>query len=101
MENKDFRVSINLVLVLAIGSLLFIVLGAWAKLYHLEFAHWLLLLGSFSSFATWIVVISDMVRSKIYNKTFWITSMFIFTPVAVIVYLIQRDRLLKWGQSEK
>ncbi len=97
MENKDLRVNNNLVWALAIGSLLLITVGALAKLYHLEFAHWLLLMGSSLFFATWIVVISNLAKSKIYNKTFWIMSMFIFMPIAVIVYLFQRDRLLKWG----
>lgn len=101
MERKDLRVSINLVWVLAIGSILLIIVGADAKLHHWGFEYWPLLVGSILSIATWIVVISDMARSKIYNKTFWIMSMFIFAPIAVIVYLIQRNKLLKWGQSEK
>ncbi len=96
MENKVFRVSINLVWILAIGGILLIIVGAEAKLHHWGFEYWLLLVGSILSFATWIVVISDMVKSKIYNKTFWIMSMFIFMPVAVVVYLFHRNKLFRF-----
>jgi len=97
MENNDLRVSINLVWVLAIGGILLIIVGAEAMLHHWGFEYWPLLVGRFLFIATWIVVISDMARSKIYNKTFWIMSMFIFIPITVLVYLFHRDRLLKWG----
>ena len=78
MENNDLRVSINLVWVLAIGGILLIIVGAEAMLHHWGFEYWPLLVGSFLFIATWIVVISDMARSKIYNKTFWIMSMVVW-----------------------
>ena len=40
-----------------------------------------------------------MVKNKIYNKTFWIITMFILPNIAIIFYLIQRNKLLRLGQK--
>ncbi|WP_277875413.1 PLDc N-terminal domain-containing protein [Aequorivita sp. KMM 9714] len=50
-------------------------------------------------FSTWIIILSDMVKNKIYNKTFWIMTMFILPFISPIFYLIQRNRLIRLGQK--
>lgn len=48
----------------------------------------LLLLCSF-----WIFLLADMLREKIYNKTFWLISMLVMPYLAPAVYLFQRKKL--------
>jgi len=45
-----------------------------------------------------ILGIIDMSRNKIYDKTFWIISILILTPISGVIYMIQRDRLIRLGE---
>ncbi len=39
----------------------------------------------------WMTLLIDMIRTKIYNKTFWLFSMLIFPWLAPAFYLFQRN----------
>ena len=97
MENQDFRISIKIVWVLVIGNILLTFIAAFAKLRHWEFSQILLTVGIILSFSSWIIVISDITKNKIYNKTFWIISMFILPTISPLIYLIQRNKLIRLG----
>ena len=99
MKQKDFIIDKGMVLFLVIGSLLLTLLGAIAKVEHWYFSQPLLTIGLFLFFSTWIIVFSDVVKNNIYNKTFWIVSLFIMPFIAVLFYVIQRERLLRLGQK--
>ena len=45
----------------------------------------------------WLYLFIDIIRNKIYNKQFWILSMIIVMPLATLIYLIQRDHLIRLG----
>ena len=45
-----------------------------------------------------ILGIIDMTRNKIYNKTFWIISIIILTPISGLIYMAQRNRLIRLGE---
>ena len=98
MENQDIKIGIKTVWFLVIGNFLLTVLGALAKIQHWEFSQFFLTVGLMLFFSTWIIILSDMVKNKIYNKTFWIVTMFIMPTIATIFYLIQRNKLLRLGQ---
>ena len=95
MENNNFKISIITVWVLAIGNILLTIVGALAKIQHYEFSQLLLISGLTLFFSTWLIVISDMLKNKIYNKIFWIMTMFTLPHISSIFYLIQRDRLIR------
>lgn len=95
MENPDFKVSYMAVLAMFIGHTLITVLGAFATIQHWDFAQFFLIAGLVLLLFTWIIIFSDMVRSRIYNRTFWILIMFIIPWIAMIVYMIQRNRLMR------
>ena len=99
MENKDLKISIKTVWSLVIGNLLLTIFGALAKIQHWNFLQVYLTIGLMLFFSTWIIVLSDMVKNKIYKKTFWILTMFIMPFIATIFYLIQRNMLLRLGQK--
>jgi hypothetical protein len=40
----------------------------------------------------WILLLLDMIKNNIFNKTFWIISMFVMPWLAPAFYLFQRKR---------
>lgn len=99
MENQDLKIGIKTVWFLVIGNLMLTGLAAIAKVQGWEFAEVLLTIGLMLFFSTWVIVLSDMVRNRIYNKVFWISSMFIMPGIAALFYLAQRNKLLRLGQK--
>lgn len=97
MKNQDFIISIKTVWVLVIGNALLTIMGAFAKIQHWEFSQILLVVGLILFFSTWIIVISDMAKNKLYNKTFWLMSMFILPTISPLIYIIRRNKLIKHG----
>ena len=99
MKNQDFRISPKIVWILVIGNILLTIIGAFARIQHWEFSQILLTIGIIFFFSTWIIILSDMTMNKIYNKTFWIMSMFIIPMISGIFYLIMRNKLLRLGNK--
>jgi hypothetical protein len=99
MENQDFKIGIKTVWFLVVGNLLLTSIGALAKIQHWEFSQIFLTIGLMLFFSTWVIILSDMVKNKIYNRTFWMLTMFIIPFIATIFYLIQRNRLIRLGQK--
>ncbi len=99
MENQDLKIGIRTVWLLVIGTLLLITLGALAKIQHWEFTQIFLTVGLMLFFAAWVIILTDMVKNKIYNKAFWVITMFITPPITLIFYLVQRNRLMRLGQK--
>lgn len=94
MEKHDFKISIVIVQVFVIGNALLTALGAIAKLQHWEFSQFLLAVGIMFFISSYVIILSDMTGNKIYNKTFWIMSMFILPSITPIFYLIRRNNLI-------
>lgn len=94
MKNQDFKISINTIWFLVVGNFLLTIVGALAKVQHWEFSNIIFTVALMLFFTTWVIILSDMVKQKIYNKTFWVMSMFIFPTLASIVYLLRRNTLL-------
>ena len=99
MKNRDFKIDIKTVWFLVIGNFLLTIFGALAKIQHWEYSQFFLTVGLMLFFSTWIIILSDMIKNKIYNKSFWILTMFIVPFISTIFYLIQRNKLLRLGQK--
>ncbi len=99
MKNIDFKISFKAVWFLVIGNILLTVIGAFAKNKHWDYSQFFLTAGLVLFFSTWVIILSDMVKNKIFNKTFWIMTMFIMPPIASIFYMIQRNKLIRLGQK--
>lgn len=97
MNNQDFNISFKTVWFLVVGNILLTVFGAFAKIQHWNYSQILLTIGLMLFFSTWVIILSDMVKNKIYNKTFWIITMFIMPSIATIFYMIQRNKLIRLG----
>ncbi len=94
METNDFGIGIKTVWVLVIGNILLTIAGALVKIQQWGFSQLLFTGALILFFSIWIIVISDMLKNKIYNKTFWIMSIFIIPYITPIFYLIQRNKLI-------
>lgn len=99
MNNQDFKISFKTVWFLVVGNILLTVVGAFAKIQHWDYSQLLLTIGLMLFFSTWVIILSDMVKNKIYNKTFWIVTMFIMPSIATIFYMIQRNKLIRLGEK--
>lgn len=99
MNNQDFKISFKTVWFLVVGNILLTVFGAFAKIQHWNYSQILLTIGLMLFFSTWVIILSDMVKNKIYNKTFWIITMFIMPSIATIFYMIQRNKLIRLGEK--
>lgn len=91
----NIKISTNIIYILLTINAIFIALALFIKgdmLTPTVFAF------AAYSLALWIITLADMLSNPIYNKVFWIWSMFII-PVFSIFYPFQRERLIKMGKN--
>jgi len=98
MSKNLFQVDSRIVWLLLIGHICFIVLGTIMKVQHLAFSEVALTFGFMLFFATWIIAFSDILRNKVYNRSFWIISMIIMPTIALFFYLFKRNKLIRLGR---
>lgn len=94
MENIDFKVSIKIVWILAFGNFVSSTVGVIAIIQHWELYDVLLPVCLIFFFSTFIIVLSDIIKNKVYNKTFWVMSMFILPTISPIFYIVRRKKLI-------
>jgi hypothetical protein len=99
MKNQDFKISIKTVWILVIGNFFLSMFIITAEIRLWEFSDIIMTVGLMLFFSTWIIVLSDMVKNKIYNKSFWILTMFITPSISTFFYLVQRNKLIRLGQK--
>ena len=46
-------------------------------------------------FLVWILCFIDILKNRLFNKTFWILSLFILTPICLPSYLYLREKLMR------
>ncbi|MDK2978682.1 MAG: hypothetical protein PWP52_1396 [Bacteroidales bacterium] len=99
MENKDFTLTIKTVWLLVASTFLFTVIAFFAAVYQWEYKQIFTTLSLMMFFASWVIIFNDMVQHKIYNKPFWMLSMFTLPHLSIFFYTIQRNKLLRLGQK--
>jgi len=95
MKNTEFRVSNKTVWFLIIGTIIFTIAGSFAQVQHYKFSDQIFTLALTLFLSGWVIIISDISKSKIYNKPFWIMSMIILPAIAPFIYLIRRNSLIQ------
>ncbi|MCH8554804.1 MAG: hypothetical protein LAT76_06575 [Schleiferiaceae bacterium] len=98
MDNQDFRISYTTAWFLVVGSTLITFLGSFAKFSGWEYSQVILTIGLMLFFSTWVIIFSDIVKNKIYNRSFWVITMFVMPLIAMVFYMFQRNKLLRLGQ---
>jgi len=103
MQNAKYPASINktALWIILLAGLLIYLFGLWGNMQGWSFAGNLTLGGAGVFAAGWVILLVDMFRQPLYNKSFWILSMFILAPITPIVYLVRRDRFIRAGRNTR
>jgi len=99
MENKDFLLTIKTVWFIVTSTLLLTFIAFFAVLYQWAYEEIITTLSLMFFFASWVIIFNDMVQHKIYNKPFWILTMFTLPHLSILFYTIQRKKLFRLGQK--
>ena len=95
MEDKQFIHNPKIIWIYLITSYLLLLTGFFAKLQGWEILQDALVGGRILFFLTWLIIMVDIVKTPIFNKAFWVISIFIIPPIAALFYMIQRNRLIR------
>ncbi len=99
MENKDFTLPVKTVWLLVASTLLLTFIAFFAQVYQWEYKQIITTLSLMFFFASWVIIFNDMLQHKIYNKPFWIITMFTLPHLSILFYTIQRNKLIRLGQK--
>ena len=97
---KNFQISARAVWIIFVTGLCLSIFGIYADSQSLLLSEQFLSVGGTLFFASWIIVMIELVNNKVYNRTFWILSMLFLPPFAMIFYLIQREKLFRLGNTK-
>lgn len=98
MKNKEFNLSTKTVWILLLGAFLLMPLAFLTTMQEWPVTSFFRTLGSMFFFAAWVILLNDMIKNNIYNKPFWIATLFIIPPISAFFYLLRREALLRLGQ---
>jgi hypothetical protein len=99
MKNNNIEISIRVIWILLTANLIFTIGTILSFANNWGFLQ-LLLAGSFIFlFSAWLIIFNDMIRHQIHKKLHWIIIMFLMPFVAIIFYLLSRDKLIHLGQK--
>jgi len=97
MKNEQFIYNPKIIWIYLITSYLLLLTGFFTKLQGWEILQDALVGGRILFFLTWLIIMVDIVKTPIFNKTFWVISIFIIPPIASLFYMILRNRLIRLG----
>jgi len=93
---KKVEISTRLLLTLwGVGFILFLVAFAANIMKSEASLYWLIAAIAFTS-SLWIIIMEDIIKNTVYNKSFWILSMIFFSIPIMFIYLIRRKKLLNY-----
>ncbi len=101
MKNKSITISYNTILTLVFANLFLILITIAAIIYDWSFFQIYAIAGFVFLFTAWLIVFSDMVKHRVHNKVFWVSSMFIMPIIAILFYLYSREKLIRLGQRSE
>lgn len=99
MKENKLIINKRRLWIMIVLNFIFIFYGALSKIYHWEFSDFFLGFASAIFLMSWFVVLTDIIRNKVYNKAFWLITLFIIPHISLLFYLLQRDRLLRLGHK--
>ena len=99
MKEHKLPIPKKILLTLAIIGFLIVIIGTYLKLTNKDFSENYSQLGIgialIFQIVPWFVVLIDLIRNQIRNKTMWFVGMFAFGSLTVILYLINREKHLR------
>jgi len=102
MPNQYLKVSMQTAWGLALAQFILFALSlaSWLNIIDFEPASLNSLFVMLSAVIT-IVFANDMIANKIINRWFWVFSLIVLNTITPIVYLIQREKLIRLGEKLK
>ena len=94
MNTSDFRISPAVIWLFVVADCCIIFSGTFLKIMHKPFPLELFMAAFMFGLFIDVLIISDIYKSNIRNKPFWILSMFMLSGVAQIVYMLRRKQLI-------
>ncbi|MCF6240487.1 MAG: hypothetical protein L3J74_03975 [Bacteroidales bacterium] len=95
--NKQFCISSKLIWFFTIFSILTILEALSFNLFNNKTVF--LSIGLSTGLYVWLIVFEDILSRTVYNKTFWLISLFILPYFTIIVYLFRRNKLIAFGKK--
>lgn len=99
MKNQSLNIDTRIVWAIALINLLLNVPIVFFLIQKWEIPALLINAVLVSYFLNWVIVLSDIVGNKVYNKSFWISSMIFYPTIASLFYLARRKNLLPKGEK--
>jgi glucose uptake protein GlcU len=97
MVSKNIQIDIRLVWALVIADIantIFVVYTRNSEIGSFSFVMLITL-----SLVLQVILISDIIKNKLFNKSFWLLSMIFIPKLAQIFYLMQRGKLIRLGNK--
>jgi hypothetical protein len=101
MENNYSKSVKRFLWAMVIGHLMLISYGAFSKIMHWPYWEVIMLAGFLCFSICWLVIFFEIIRKDIYNRTFWLVSMFILPTVSPVVYMIRREKLIRYAEIDE
>ena len=99
VQINDFLIGKKLLWVYLILSVLLVLFGFYSNIQNHEWTSFMISSGITLFVIVWLVILLDMIKHNIYNKIFWIISMFILGAITPYFYLIMRSKLISLGNK--
>ena len=97
MKEHSLFIDKKIILPFAIISLIGLFVSLLSKTYQIEspYLDLVIYIALVLQLITWMVVIVDIIRNPIHNKTMWYTGMLVMGPLTSSLYLINREKHLR------
>lgn len=99
MEEKFDIWGIKTIWTLLITAVLIIAAWVLVRNQNMYITNYLLVSGIVFFIAAWILTFVDIKNNTVYNKPFWAVSMFVIPYLTIFVYLIRRNKLIRFGSK--
>ncbi len=105
MKEYKLPTNKNFLLSLSVTAFVLMIFSTYLKItdgnYAQNNADLIIAIAMFFHIILWFVIIIDMIRNQIKNKTMWIVGMFMFSSITLITYLITRENHLQTDRKFK
>ena len=81
--------------------ILFSLFGIFTKFIYWGSSPTFIATSSLLFLGIWIIVLYDLLKNNVYNKVFWLISLFLIPMISVFFYLIKRNKMIRLGNKYK
>jgi len=98
MKIEDFKISANIVFSIVTVSLMLTITSIFGMYFKWDYAIHLFFGSLIFALPCWLIAFYDLNKSKVYNKSFWLSSMILMPTVTPFFYLLRKKHILLNGR---